>query len=290
MLGWDGWSLALRRSGGRRRRAPGVDREAADPGWLTIAERCLYTGVPICGAIGSGKTSACMPLFARQLLGWQAADRRRGILGLVLEVKGTSASRCAAPRATGAESTTTRSLASAGAVVEPARRRPARPLRARQRRERDQRVLRAFPGAGMAANDVDVVRWIIELHRMSAARWMTLRGVYRRTLDAERIEQESPRSAVGAVGDGRGAGWAASPRTGTPWPAWAVEDGGRRHASDRGRFGAVRAAGEAWGARWRSAGQRRRTRKGSTRCGAGTRRTGSSSIRSCASASSRDLG
>ena len=37
---------------------------------------------------GSGKTSACMRPFARQLLSWQADDRQRRIAGLVLEVKG----------------------------------------------------------------------------------------------------------------------------------------------------------------------------------------------------------
>ena len=33
---------------------------AAEPGWLTIPERGLYTGMVIVGAIGTGKTSACM--------------------------------------------------------------------------------------------------------------------------------------------------------------------------------------------------------------------------------------
>ncbi len=67
---------------------PVAVREAPDPSWLTIPERGLYTGVLICGAIGSGKTSACMRPFARQLLGWHAGDRRRRAAGLVLEVKG----------------------------------------------------------------------------------------------------------------------------------------------------------------------------------------------------------
>ena len=62
---------------------------AADPEqWLVLPELGLYTGVLICGAIGSGKTSACMRPFARQLLGWQAEERRRRIAGLVLEVEG----------------------------------------------------------------------------------------------------------------------------------------------------------------------------------------------------------
>ena len=67
---------------------PTVARESERPGWLVIPEKGLYTGVLIVGAVGSGKTSACMYPFARQLLGWQAdrPDRRAG--GLVLEVKG----------------------------------------------------------------------------------------------------------------------------------------------------------------------------------------------------------
>ena len=67
---------------------PVAERESPSPEWLVIPERGLYTGMLICGAIGSGRTSACMRPFARQLLGWQAQDRRRRVAGLVLEVKG----------------------------------------------------------------------------------------------------------------------------------------------------------------------------------------------------------
>ena len=49
-------------------------REIFNPSWLTIPERGLYTGVAIFGAVGSGKTSACMHPFASQLLGWQAGN------------------------------------------------------------------------------------------------------------------------------------------------------------------------------------------------------------------------
>ena len=61
---------------------------AAAPGWLTIPERGLYTGIAIVGAIGSGKTSACIYPYVEQLLGYKAdrPDERLG--GLVLEVKG----------------------------------------------------------------------------------------------------------------------------------------------------------------------------------------------------------
>ena len=39
--------------------------ESRNPKWLTIPERGLYTGVAIFGAVGSGKTSACMRPFAQ---------------------------------------------------------------------------------------------------------------------------------------------------------------------------------------------------------------------------------
>ena len=62
--------------------------ESPTPEWLTIPERGLYTGVAIFGAVGSGKTSACMHPFARQLLSWQATNPERRPAALVLEVKG----------------------------------------------------------------------------------------------------------------------------------------------------------------------------------------------------------
>ena len=75
---------------------PVADREAPDPGWLTIPERGLYTGILICGAIGSGKTSACMRPFARQLLSWQARDSGAASRASCSKSRATSATRCAA--------------------------------------------------------------------------------------------------------------------------------------------------------------------------------------------------
>ena len=63
-------------------------REIFNPSWLTIPERGLYTGVAIFGAVGSGKTSACMHPFARQLLSWQAENPQKRAAALMLEVKG----------------------------------------------------------------------------------------------------------------------------------------------------------------------------------------------------------
>ncbi len=67
---------------------PVAAREVPNPDWLVIPERGLYTGVAIFGAVGSGKTSACMNPFVRQLLGWQATNPKRRVAALVLEVKG----------------------------------------------------------------------------------------------------------------------------------------------------------------------------------------------------------
>ena len=67
---------------------PTAPREIERPGWLTIPERGLYTGIAIFGAVGTGKTSACMHPFARQLFSWNADNSTRRAAGLVLEVKG----------------------------------------------------------------------------------------------------------------------------------------------------------------------------------------------------------
>src|SRR5437764_4257281 len=61
---------------------------AAAPQWLTIPERGLYTGVAIIGAIGTGKTSACMYPYVEQLVGYRPTDPVRKVGGLILEVKG----------------------------------------------------------------------------------------------------------------------------------------------------------------------------------------------------------
>jgi len=59
-----------------------------NPQWLTIPERGLFTGIAIVGAVGSGKTAACMYPFAEQILAFSANDPARRIGGLILEVKG----------------------------------------------------------------------------------------------------------------------------------------------------------------------------------------------------------
>ena len=61
---------------------PTVARPSERPSWLVIPEKGLYTGVLVVGAVGTGKTTACMYPFAEQLLSWRADDpgRRAGAL------------------------------------------------------------------------------------------------------------------------------------------------------------------------------------------------------------------
>ena len=62
--------------------------EVERPTWLTVPAAGLFTGTAIFGATGSGKTAACMRPFVSQLFSWQAADPDKRASGLVLEVKG----------------------------------------------------------------------------------------------------------------------------------------------------------------------------------------------------------
>ena len=169
---------------------PVTGREVASPRWLTIPERGLYTGMLICGAIGSGKTSACMRPFARQLLGWQAGDSRKRIAALVLEVKGDF---CHQVRGI------LEDAGRGGDYIELG-------LGGRWRwNPLGDDLLDSYSLAHTIASlinqlfgkgkepfwqqaYVNLVRWILELHRMSPDRWVTLRDVYRCTLDPKRIE------------------------------------------------------------------------------------------------------
>ena len=63
-------------------------RESSQHSWLVIPERGLYTGIAVFGAVGTGKTTACIHPFASQMLSWQAGDPRLRASALVLEVKG----------------------------------------------------------------------------------------------------------------------------------------------------------------------------------------------------------
>ena len=133
---------------------PVVPRESERPSWLVVPETGLYTGVLIVGAVGSGKTSACMYPFAQQLLSWQADRPARRASALVLEVKGDFCHRRAGdPRGGRARGRLPGDRPRWCLAVEPARRSAARHLFARlQRRLTDQPALRQESRTVLAAS------------------------------------------------------------------------------------------------------------------------------------------
>ena len=162
-------------------------REIADPSWLVIPERGLYTGVLIFGAVGSGKTSACMHPFAQQILSWQAEHPGRRAAALVLEVKGDS---CHAVR---------RILQQAGREEDYLEIGLESPW---QWNPLDDPLLDSYSLAYSISTLINqlfgksrdpfwqqaytnLVRWIVELYRLLPGGWITLRDVYRCTIDAD---------------------------------------------------------------------------------------------------------
>ena len=169
--------------------------ESPAPEWLTIPERGLYTGVAIFGAVGSGKTSACMHPFARQLLSWQADNPERRTAALVLEVKGDF---CHDIRRMLAE------LGRADDYIELSLdgRLTWNPLSATWLDSYSlaytvASLLNQLFGKGKEPfwqqAYTNLVRWIIELYRVLPGGWVTLRDVYHCAIDkelfAKKIEQ-----------------------------------------------------------------------------------------------------
>ena len=167
-------------------------REVPNPYWLVIPERGLYTGVAIFGAVGSGKTSACMHPFTRQLLGWQAWNPERRAAALVLEVKGDFCYDIreilkAAKREEdymeigmdgkyqwnplGAHWLDSYSLAYTVSSL----------LNQLFGKGKDPFWQQAY---------TNLVKWIIELYRIFPDRWVTLRDVYRCAIDHELFQQK----------------------------------------------------------------------------------------------------
>ena len=162
-------------------------REIFNPSWLTIPERGLYTGVAIFGAVGSGKTSACMNPFARQLLGWQAANPQMRAAALVLEVKGDF---CYDIRQILDEAGREKDYIELGMEG----RWQWNPLSAWWLDSYSlaytvSSLLNQLFGKGKEPfwqqAYTNLVRWIIELHRVFPERWVTLQQVYRCAIDPE---------------------------------------------------------------------------------------------------------
>ena len=162
-------------------------REIFSPSWLTIPERGLYTGVVIFGAVGSGKTSACMNPFARQLLGWQAHDPNMRAAALILEVKGDF---CHDIRQILVEAGRGEDYIELGMDS----RSQWNPLSAWWLDSYSlaytvSSLLNQLFGKGKEPfwqqAYTNLVRWIIELHRVFPDRWVTLQQVYRCAIDPE---------------------------------------------------------------------------------------------------------
>ncbi len=162
-------------------------REIFSPSWLTIPERGLYTGVAIFGAVGSGKTSACMNPFARQLLGWQASNPQMRAAALVLEVKGDF---CHDIRQILVEAGRGQDYIELGMDA----RSQWNPLSAWWLDSYSlaytvSSLLNQLFGKGKEPfwqqAYTNLVRWIIELHRVFPERWVTLQQVYRCAIDPE---------------------------------------------------------------------------------------------------------
>ena len=170
-------------------------REIFKPSWLTIPERGLYTGVAIFGAVGSGKTSACMHPFAQQILSWQAKDSRRRAAALVLEVKGDF---CHDIRRILAEAGREEDYIELGMNgVWQWNPLSAGWLDSYSLAYTVSSLLNQLFGKGKEPfwqqAYTNLVRWIIELYRVFPGQWVTLRDVYRCAIDTElfaaKIEQ-----------------------------------------------------------------------------------------------------
>ena len=162
-------------------------REIFSPSWLTIPERGLYTGVAIFGAVGSGKTSACMNPFARQLLGWQAGNPHMRAAALILEVKGDF---CHDIRQILVEAGRGEDYIEIGMDS----RSQWNPLSAWWLDSYSlaytvSSLLNQLFGKGKEPfwqqAYTNLVRWIIELHRVFPDRWVTLQQVYRCAIEPE---------------------------------------------------------------------------------------------------------
>ena len=176
---------------------PTVPRESERPSWLVIPETGLYTGTLIVGAVGTGKTTACMYPFAEQLLSWQAGDPRRRAGALVLEVKGDFCHAVQEVLQQAGRGEDYLEIGLGGSW---------------QWNPLDDPLLDSYSLAYSVASLINqlfgksrepfwqqaytnLVRWIVELHRLLPGGWVTLRDVYRCTVNAELL--------AGKIGEAR---------------------------------------------------------------------------------------
>ena len=173
-------------------------RELSNPDWLVIPERGLYTGIAIFGAVGSGKTSACMHPFARQLLGWQAGNPKRRAAALILEVKGDFCYDIREILEKAGREDDYMELDMGGQWQ-------WNPLGAHWLDSYSlaytvSSLLNQLFGKGKdpfwQQSYTNLVRWIIELHRIFPDRWVTLQDVYRCAIDPELFKQKIREAAI----------------------------------------------------------------------------------------------
>ncbi len=166
---------------------PTVPRESEQPSWLVVPEKGLYTGTLIVGAVGTGKTSGCMYPFARQILFWRADDPGRRAGALVLEVKGDFCHQVRGILEDAGRGDDYLEIGLGGSL---------------QWNPLDDPLLDSYSlayGVASLINQLfgksrepfwqqaytNLVRWIIELHRLLPGSWVTLQDIYRCTVDAD---------------------------------------------------------------------------------------------------------
>ena len=149
----------------------------------------------IFGAVGSGKTSACLHPFARQLFGWQATNPERRAAALVLEVKGDFCHDIRRMLAELGRDEDYIELSLDGRLTwNPL---SATWLDAYSLAYTVASLLNQLFGKGKEPfwqqAYTNLVRWIIELYRVLPGGWVTLRDVYHCAIDkalfAKKIEQ-----------------------------------------------------------------------------------------------------
>ncbi|MYJ67147.1 MAG: TraM recognition domain-containing protein [Gemmatimonadetes bacterium] len=176
---------------------PTVPRESDRPSWLVIPEKGLYTGTLIVGAVGTGETSGCMYPFARQILAWRADDPARRAGALVLEVKGDFCHQVRGILEDAGRADDYLEIGLGGSL---------------QWNPLDDPLLDSYSlayGVASLINQLfgkgrdpfwqqaytNLVRWIVELHRLLPGGWVTLQDVYRCTVDGDLL--------AGKIGEAR---------------------------------------------------------------------------------------
>ena len=171
---------------------PTVPRESGRPSWLVIPEKGLHTGVLVVGAVGTGKTAACMYPFAEQLLSWRADDPGRRAGALVLEVKGDFCHQVRDILGDAGREDDYLEIGLDGSWQWNPLDDPLQDAHSMAHGVASL-VNQLFGKSGEPSRQqayTNLVRWIVELHRLLPGSWVTLRDVHRCTVDAELFAQK----------------------------------------------------------------------------------------------------